>query len=154
MMSSATTTSEVSDRSWAATRAWWTAPQASSDGMGARSGLASPVSSTSVPAPPETAAVASSRRRWIAARRPVGPSATGNVRSSGMTGHGARSVSARLSTPEGYRKNEGSVMSRAASSVSDSSGARGPMIVRRLMTRRSRSGSMGGLVTWAKRWRR
>jgi hypothetical protein len=71
-----------------------------------------------------------------------------------MVAKGQRSSSYRVSTPSGKRKNERSTSSRAASAVSSSRGARGPSSVRRLMTRRSRTGSIGGFVTWAKRWRR
>ena len=56
---------------------------------------------------------------------PPGPSATGKVASSGMTGHGALSVSSRSSTPDGYRKNDGSVSSSAASAASVRSGGPG-----------------------------
>jgi hypothetical protein len=109
---------------------------------------------TRMPAPPPTSVAASSANRTTVRARPSGPSATANVASSRTVEKGFRVVFSRSAIAEGYRKNEGSARSSAASGDSASSGKRGPTSTRVLITRRSRSGSMDGLVTWANRWRR
>ena len=118
------------DRGWRERRrrsvsAWWTAPAASSEGTGARSAPAADVVEHEDAGAALDRGDASATRRSTAARRPAGPSAAGNVASSGMTGHGAWSVSSSVSTPDGYRKNESSVSSSAASADSVSSGCAG-----------------------------
>ena len=94
------------------------------------------------------------RGRGPRLRAPPGRRRPAKVASSATVVNGLRSRRRSAATAEGKRKNESSASRRAASACSVSSGARGPSSMRRLITRRSRSGSIGGLVTWAKRCRR
>mmetsp|Transcript_26802 Transcript_26802/g.86548 ORF Transcript_26802/g.86548 Transcript_26802/m.86548 type:complete len:252 (-) Transcript_26802:1712-2467(-) len=148
------TSRPVMARAFAATRRWWTAPVASSDGMGTRSGPAARCESTSSGAPPcSTAASALAERSTSASRKAVGDAlatSSGKVASSvvvfqPLCGEDWRAaISVRVSTGCGRMSR------RACASVAASTFASGPTGHWRDMTTSSRIGSMGGLVTCAK----
>ncbi len=131
-------------------RSWWTAPTASSGGTCAVSGVAAAVRSlrTTTSAPSRTAAAASRQMRSTASRRPHGPLATSyavETRAVGRPSAGSASVSAPFSTGDGRSTR------CACSGPAVSRSPRGPSLTASDITSRSRSGSMAGLVTWAKR---
>ena len=135
-----------------APRAVWTAPTASTLGSGSRASDAarSEIASTSTE-PPSTARSASVASRSSARARPAGPSPGSQVASSRRTRRGpTRASSPSRSATTG----RSSRTVRGPTGIPPRSGARRPSSTRRSITARSRSGSIGGFVTWANAWRR
>ena len=158
--SPASTTMSVRPRRPASARAVWTAPAARTDGTGSRAGSSSEAAAsdrtrTSVPARAASSAPAASRSS--ATSSPASPLAAGHVASSRRTARcGARERSRTASSSPSRSTTTG----RPTRTVSAPAGipprnaGRRPSSIWRSMTARSRSGSIGGLVTWANAWRR
>ena len=102
--------------------------------------------------PSAAASRASSASRRIARSRPAGPSSADQVASS----HLARPGNAMTSPSRSVTYGDASRTERCSrgSGGPPSNGGRGPTTTERSMTARSRSGSIGGFVTWANDWRR
>ena len=104
-------------------------------------------------APRRERATASRASRSRAAARPAGPALGSHVASSVRTvaplSWTATSRPSRSATIGRWRR-----AVRGARGIPPSSAGRRPSSTRRSMTTRSRSGSIAGLVTWAKAWRR
>ncbi|MNS58520.1 hypothetical protein D3C72_914420 [compost metagenome] len=130
--------------------AWRTAPNARGMGTATRSGETQRSLSTRMPAPARTAATASVPRVCKRASSPDSPLAAAHV--AAMTA--ARTVSrpTRAASSPGVSTGLESLTNRAWAGVASRSDRRAPSQVSRRITSFSRSGSMGGLVTCAKRW--
>ena len=145
------TTMLVCSRVPSATRCWCTAPSASIAGIGTRSGPSARSETTIRLARPVIAALASRAIRSSAASRPWRPSASGQVasrvvaRSEGCEGLAIRSSSSLFST--GWLSTSWIACSGPSESMLPSE----PIRDSRLITIDSRTESIGGLVTWAKR---
>ena len=130
-------------------------------GTGTRPGPASRSLSTRRSAPRSRARSASSTRRPRALARPAGPFDAGQVASRVTIRQGAEPPGPWRSRPASAARaavptiGPGSWTQRGAPRRTESSRrGRGPIGTSRLITTRSRSGSIGGFVTWAKAWRR
>ena len=104
--------------------------------------------STTISAPSRTAAAASRQTRSTASRRPQGPLAT-SYEVETRAARRPRSCSAAIS--DLLTMGEGNSTWRACSGSAVSRLPRGPSLTASDITRRSRNGSMAGLVTCAKR---
>ena len=101
------------------------------------------------------AATASAASRSSAAARPSGPVAGSQVASSVRTATGRRRRGPRRAARRGRRRSAApGGRSAAPRGGPPRSAGRRPSSTRRSMTIRSRSGSIGGFVTWANAWRR
>ncbi len=137
-----------------------TAPAASTDGTGSRPGSASEAAEsrrTMTSAPARDAASAEAASRSSATPSPAGPAASSHVASRIRTARCGDREPARTSDS---RRSRSTTTGRVTRTVAGRAGipprnaGRRPSSIWRSMTARSRSGSIGGLVTWANDWRR
>ena len=156
-MSAASTTMSVWPRRPASVSAAWTAPgrQDRRDRQAPRpTAGASLTTSTSMP---RSAALHGLRRRGDPGPRrgPSAPAAAVHVASSDALPRARRLAEHRGGSPAevGHERACEAQRARAAGRTAEQRRA-APELDRRSMTMRSRSGSMAGLVTWAKDWRR
>ncbi len=151
------TTIEARRRVLDSTRWWCTVPVARRDGTGIRSAEVALSEMTRICAPFATASSASLQRRSTAFSRPAFPSLFGQVASRMTDGNsldGAVSFCLMLSSSCSKRIADSSWSTLAWSGVSSRMLRSAPRPASRVMTDHSRIGSIGGLVTCAKSWRK
>ena len=153
--SSAATTRLVSERRQFGDEALVHGAEGEQDGIGARSAVGGAGVEHEMPAPPATSVSPEAASRFDRGAQALGPVGDGEAGVDAADGEGAAGRGQQRLDRRGVEEER--LERRAAGrrrAPSSSSGERGPSSVRRLITRRSRRGSIGGLVTWAKRWRR